>query len=141
MNEIERTTISRNKVMKSLNPHLLTRLPMNENHEQWTCTPLKLLVPERFDVLAKYLYAKHRDMRAAMGWATDVYREHLAAFGGFRETDYSGKDTFSAFLECFHRVLDSAKRDGFLDEVSLVPIDKNMVIIDGSHRLGACLFY
>ena len=141
MSEIKKAVIPRTKVISSINSHLLPMLPIKVHHEQFTFKPSDLLTPCRFDLLAKYLYAKHKHIGSAMEWATHVYKEHLRAFGGFHEGDHSGKNNFLSFKESFDKVLDAIQQDGFIDDISLVPIGRDRVIIDGSHRLAACLFY
>ena len=93
--------------------------------------PTSLICPERFDVMAKYIYAKHFDMDIKKGWPLEVYREHLRVWNNFHEDlpkpnfphfncakKYIKKDSFSDFLIHFHSLLDSIKKDGF-DEKNL----------------------
>lgn len=103
--------------------------------------PRTLLSPNRLDVLAPYLYAKHRELGVQGGWARRLYANHMLHFNGCREPDGSGKAGLQAFLDSFHAVLDSVKRDGYRDDAPAIPIGHNGIMVDGAHRLAACLLY
>jgi len=141
MNGLKSRVIHRRDVQKRINPHLLETLPFRDQHESNVINPFCLLTPARFDVLAKYLYAKHWYMNMAMDWATMVYRDHLRVFGGLKEGDYSGKNTLMDFIDQFQTILKSIEENDFNQDESLIPVDKDEIIIDGSHRLAACLYH
>jgi len=103
--------------------------------------PDDLLNPHRFDLVAKYIYARHRELKIDSSWALQLYLEHLKVFNGFSEPDGSGKTGAEAFLRKFHETLDSIYKTGFDVETSLIPIGRDSIILDGSHRVAACLLY
>ena len=39
------------------------------------------------------------------------------------------------------RIIDSVKENGFDEAVSLVPVGKDGVLLDGSHRCAACAYF
>lgn len=133
--------IDKQEVVKSINAYLLDKLPLDEKHQESTCNPTDLLCAARFDVIVKYIYALHHDIGASTNWASEMYSQHLKAFGGFIEGDYSGKRSLEAYKHCFANILDAIADQGFDKKKGLVPIDNNSVIIDGAHRLSACLYY
>ncbi len=116
--------------------------------------PLDLVNSQRFDVMAKYLYAKHRELGVKSNWAQKVYGAHLKVWGNLQEflplpsfphfdcaKEYTKKSGLQEFLNAFHNILDSVKNDGFDMNKSVIPIHTNRELIDGSHRLAAALVY
>ena len=105
------------------------------------CNSLTLITANRFDVLAKYLFAKWRDRGIDSEWHKSLYLNHIKVFNGYLETDGSGKRGEKYFLEAFEVLLDSIKSNGFDKGMSRIPIDKYGTIIDGAHRLASSLLY
>ena len=101
--------------------------------------PIHLLTPERLDVTAKVIYARHRELKVKSDWAKRLYAEHLRVFNGFREPDGTEKNSFDAFLSIFHKTLDSIKANGFDRDRSLIPVGRENILLDGSHRIAACI--
>ncbi len=102
--------------------------------------PLDLLSAWRFDIMAKYIYAKYRELGAQNNWARLLYGEHLKVWGNFTES-WPKKSGLDQFLQSFNEILDSIKLYGFSTQFSVVPIDKRKLISNGSHRVAACLLY
>lgn len=124
-----------------INPHLLTIIPLQRFQGEREMNPLQLLNPQRFDIAAKHLYARLRERGTAVSWARQLYAAHLKAFNNLKELDGSGKDTLEKYSASFHELLDAIKRGGFDPEISLVPVNSAGMIIDGAHRLAACLLH
>jgi hypothetical protein len=101
---------------------------------------LNLVVPERADLMAKYLYAKHREWGVSDIFAVHLYYEHLRVWNGFWERN-PPKRTFEDFLHGFDCLLDSVKEEAFVPSRSLVLLDREGRIRDGAHRVAACLLY
>lgn len=99
----------------------------------------QLLHNKRFDLLAKYAYAKARHEGRKSGFHHDVYYEHLKVWskGEFKEGDYSGKAGFNDYRKSFDDLIDDLAKNGFSYSKSIVPVDREGAIIDGSHRVGA----
>lgn len=102
--------------------------------------PIQLLSAWRFDVMAKYIYAKHRDLEVKSDWAKSLYAEHLHVWGNFKES-WPKKDGLEDYLNAFHKILDSIKYEGFSSHYSVVPIDNRKLISNGGHRVAASLLY
>ncbi len=101
--------------------------------------PKKLLSYKRIDVIPKYLYAIHKDKGITSKWAENLYKEHIKVFnGGFEK--YPEKNSVEDFLKHFDKLLDSIKNKGF-DKNSSISIDKENILLHGSHRFGASLAY
>ena len=135
------TASQRSEAAGRLNPHLLSLIPIGKATEILELHPRHLLNPKRFDLTAKYIYGLHRHLNLASGWARELYLEHIRVWNGCNEADGAGKNGAQAFLDSFDRLLDSIRDSGFDDRRSLVPIDRNNLIIDGAHRVAACLLY
>ncbi|MGB8468155.1 MAG: hypothetical protein WCE21_04050 [Candidatus Babeliales bacterium] len=119
-----------------------------------TLHPGKLVHVNRFDVMAKYLYARHRAWGVHDAWALEVYREHLAVWNNFIERvpaphlpiaqcaqQYIQKTGFKEFLDSFNALLDTVEKEGFNTQKSVIPVDENFVLMDGGHRTAAGLLY
>ena len=113
--------ISKVEVIHRVNPHLLNILPFETEHERYLLPPESFLSHRRFDVMAKYIYAKHRENDLALDWARNIYKEHLKVWGGFVEGDGSGKDSFEKYLNSFNSLLDSIK-NAFNENISVLPV-------------------
>jgi hypothetical protein len=103
--------------------------------------PYTLLNQNRFDLPAKFTYARFRELGLKSKWGEQLYDEHIRIFNGYHEPDGSGKRGINAFIKAFNTVLDSIKYNGFDEQKSIIPIGTNNTIIDGAHRLTASVFY
>ena len=112
--------------------------------------PASLVHPLRFDLMAKYIYAKHRELGVEKSFAQDLYAAHLLSMnGGFYEGN-PVKNSLNDFLDSFHLILDDIKYNGYQKyKCASLPIgaktsNKNpdrLYYCDGSHRTSACLLY
>ncbi len=135
-------TMNPHEAAGKLNPHLLALdyLPQDKP-VPWECHNAdRLLVGQRFDLPAKTIFARHRLLNINSRWAQEIYQAHLAAFsqGTFREGDGT-KNSSADYIKAFELLLDSIKTNGFDPEKSLVPVGQGRVLIDGAHRVAACL--
>ena len=106
--------------------------------------PLDLLTANRFDVMAKYIFAKYREKEINSEWHIQLYFEHLKVWNNFNEKNRYGeqkKRTEEEFLNSFDTLLDSFKKHGFNQELSKLWVDSKGNLINGSHRLAVCLFF
>lgn len=102
-----------------------------------------LLSFNRIDIMAKYKYVEFLDKGYDMSFVTELYFEHIKAFssGSFIEPGQENiKCSFAKYMEVFDSLITSIK-SGFDSEVSLIPLDKNNTIIDGSHRVAIAAYY
>lgn len=102
-----------------------------------TCDPLDLVIPQRYDVMAKYIFGSFRKMEVRSSWGEEVYREHIKVFNGFYELN-PHKSSYADFYNGFLEVLDSVEADGLY---GVLHISKDGIILNGSHRLAACLVH
>ena len=106
--------------------------------------PARLLItPERIDLMAKWIYIYHREKNLNMESARELYMHHIEAFsnGTFIEPGTEDKNSIEKYFDEFDRIIDSVKENGFDEAVSLVPVGKDGVLLDGSHRCAACAYF
>lgn len=96
--------------------------------------PLELLCPNRLDIAAKMEYLETKEKMPRI--ARNEYIEHIRAMtkGAFVES-YSNKKDPNTFLDEFDKLFVNIKENGFDDKFA-VPVDKNMQILDGAHRVA-----
>jgi len=98
---------------------------------------MKLITPNRFDLMAKYLYVKYKDFNT--NFFKTLYHKHIITFNNCWEYPGTKKNIEEFFIE-FDKLIDSIKKDGFNDKYP-IPIGNNNVIINGAHRLIISYFY
>jgi len=122
-----------------LNPNLLKSLNIENANGQSFVDAKRFISSGRFDLLAKFAYARLRCIEADTDWGARLYIEHMKVFNGLNEKDGSGKEGAEAFLTSFDSLLDSVARSGLDASLSLVPAGKGDLAIDGIHRIAAAL--
>ena len=104
-------------------------------------TPKELLCADRYDVLAKYIYARLRELGAQTSWGYEMYDAHLHVWGNYTE-GYPYKNGIKNFIDSFHDTLDSIKEHGFDHKKSCIPVRiDTKVALNGAHRIAASLLY
>ncbi len=112
-------------------------------------SPVDLLVPERFDVVAKCIYARWKDKKQHSDWGRTVYANHILAINGGVESrsdplklaeDYP-KISMDDFYASYDTVLESIKHRGFNSTGKTLPVSRDGVLLDGAHRAAACIYY
>jgi hypothetical protein len=129
------------EVIKKINPHILQFIQFRERNLAAKLHPRLLLNRNRFDLMAKYIYAKFQESGIDSDWGLHLYYEHIRAFNNFQEPGSAEKAGKDAFIAAFHSILDSIKEGGFDEDTSIVPVIDEKLILDGSHRTVACLLY
>lgn len=102
----------------------------------------KFLHKDRLDVCAKHAYARLIEQSPNLDWAVKVYKSHIMTMNGGYEKD-PPKHNVDDFVNHFHAVLQSIKRDGWCDDEEAIPISPKdkFLILNGAHRLAACILY
>ena len=126
--------------------------------------PVWLMTPSRFDLVAKFIYARNRVLGRRSKWGLRLYAAHIAAFNGFQESDppQAPKTSLLDFLLAFDRLLDGHRHSptswaansttfvpvaptpsgaggaGFGDATrGVAGVGGGVAITDGAHRLAA----
>lgn len=118
--------------------YLYQRLNDEEDYEVKEYQAIDLLTIKRFDVLAKYIYAKSKISGKGMEWAEFVYKEHLRSLNHFTEKN-NQKNSFGDFKIAFDSLIESMREKGFDGSRSLLPIGRDGSPINGAHRLAVSL--
>lgn len=146
---MKRTNLNEDKtyqieaVHKKLNPHLIKQrlMDLEAGFDIITREPITLICAERFDLLAKYVYALFWKNNIESKWGENLYCNHIYAFNKYKEEDGSKKEGKHSFLDSFNILLNSIETEGFNNDISVVPISPDNILIDGAHRTAACLAY
>ncbi len=136
------TSISRSELADRLNPHLFFMLDIPEQAVARKVSAMELMLNcNRFDILAKYIFARQLRMGIESDWPRRLYDEHIWVFSKYSEGDKSGKVGIEAFLNSYEKILNSIETRGFDPEESVIPVGNGGAVIDGSHRVAACALF
>lgn len=122
---------------------------LNKNLEKYIVQPkyeynlinaLDALTPDRFDIVAKYIYVKHNQLKTNTTFSNDLYLKHVNCFNGYVENDGTNKVGKNAFLNNFNNVINSIEKNGFIKE-NLIPLSQGYTISDGAHRVASSIFF
>lgn len=128
-------------LVRKLNPNFLKGLDISSFESTDEVSAIKLLRPERFDLLAKIIYGRDRKRGLNTDWAKNLYLEHLRAFNRLEERDGSGKVGAMRFLSEFNSLLDSVAESGLDARKSVVPLYPGDILGDGAHRVAAAIVH
>jgi glycosyltransferase involved in cell wall biosynthesis len=102
--------------------------------------PRELLTNLRFDILAKTLFIRHKQKKVENQIAKKVYEEHLKVWGDFTERN-PPKNGLQDFYLSFEDTFNSIKNNGFEKEKSILPVDSNGNLLNGSHRVATSIYF
>lgn len=111
--------------------------PYYEMGSEFWIDPIELLTNNRFDVMAKYIYAKYSLNKYNTSWHIDLYKAHLLNWVQFYNSDPL-KRSFQNFQTNFDNLLESLSTRSF-DEQYPIAINSRGLACNGAHRIGACL--
>ncbi len=90
----------------------------------------------KFDIIAKYIYAKNNNLSVSSNWPTKLYQEHLCTLGKLTEpnlkNDTQDKKVFDALLEAI-------KGESSNEAIQSLLLQNSS--LDESHTLAAFLLY
>ncbi|MFA6527018.1 MAG: hypothetical protein WCT20_01190 [Candidatus Babeliales bacterium] len=99
------------------------------------------LTADYFDVTAKYIYAKARDMGVNADWPVKLYRDHLCVMNTLNEASPTVITTIlNRFQEAFDTLLDAVKNKESSQQVLKI-MERYKEQFDYSHLVAAYLFY
>ncbi len=123
-----------------LHPNVFNFYNLPEVHETRVVAPQTFLNPARLDVIARYVYVRQYDLQQGLAWGMHVYKNLLECWNrDFQDGDGS-KHCFNDYLRIFNSLIDDVRLNGFQRNKGLIPHAAD-TIIDGAHRLAACLYY
>ncbi|MBR1927572.1 MAG: hypothetical protein IJ840_07500 [Bacteroidales bacterium] len=101
----------------------------------------ELLSARRFDLFAKLFYVRNRKTRPLL--ARRVYYENLRVLvpSGKEWGKEKEKSSFAVHFKVFDSLIGSFGSGDFDPSVSIVPVGKDHVLMDGAHRVSTLAFY
>jgi len=109
------------------------------DHEITKANPEIFLDACRFDVPAKYIYAHALENNTNLDFAYNLYKDHIKVWNNCRHGD--GKRGIQEYVDAFKSLLHSIKTEGFNPNKSLINVTKDLKLLNGGHRVAACLLY
>jgi hypothetical protein len=100
-------------------------------------SPELLLTPDRFDLIAKYIYAKYHVYDFKTNWHDKLYKAHLKGWVKFYNSE-PFKFGYHDFKSSFEKTINSILLNKFDVDFS-VPVNNSGKLMNGSHRTGICL--
>ena len=102
--------------------------------------PLKLLSPNRLDVMGRYVFARQWALGWGVGYGTQVYRRLLGSSNPEFIDGDGRKRGFADYLRQFSTLIDDISENGYDPARGLIPyVDSS--IVDAAHRLAAALYF
>lgn len=100
--------------------------------------PEKLISHKRFDIGIKLLFLDLKNKSKDL--AKNIYKDHIRAFslGTYKEPGNKKKIGVDKFIRDFESLYKNIKQNGFKKK-NFLPITKNGVILNGSHRLSSSI--
>jgi GR25 family glycosyltransferase involved in LPS biosynthesis len=111
--------------------------PLLETGREFWIDPLKLLTYDRFDAMAKYIYAKYSLKNYQTSWHRELYKSHLEKWIHFYNTEPL-KIGYLDFQQSFDLLIENLATNMF-NPVYPIPINTLCLACNGSHRIGICL--
>ncbi len=104
---------------------------------------IDLLVPERIDIIAKYKYVECYDKGYDIDFIRNLYVKHIEAFslGKFTEPGNPNKVCLQDYLNIFHELINTIRETGINPDISVIPVGRNNIILNGAHRASIALYY
>lgn len=129
------------QILTSIQQHTRTLYQLDSKHyEIKKVAARNLLHVSRFDLFAKLFYIRHKE--SAPQLARQVYCEHIKVFNpDLKEPGREDKQGMDKFIHTFDQLIADFATSEFDETKSIVPVDKNGVILDGAHRVAALAYY
>ena len=124
--------------LKKLQPYTVELFQLeNQPCEIVELPAKKLLNNRRFDLAAKTLYLQHLQSGFDMNYAKHAYCRHIEAMNpNHREPGQPDKNSIDKYVTTFEELFRSFQTDGFRADKTLIPIDRDCVLLDGAHRVS-----
>lgn len=113
----------------------------NHEYEIISLPATELLSCGRFDLFAKLFYIRNRGTRPSL--AKRVYLESLHVLVPFGKEwgKEEEKSSFAIHVRAFNDLINEFRSGDFNPSVSVVPIGKDKVLLDGAHRVATLAYY
>ncbi len=128
-------------IISKLQPHTVSIYNLQDKKCSIEQVPARqLLSGLRFDVFAKLYYIAHKEKD--LQEAQKLYIKHIKIFNpDGKEPGREDKTTLKDFVTSFDVLIETIRTKGFDKEISLIPIDRDGISLDGAHRTAAAAFF
>ena len=130
--------------LNKLDTNSYLKFSLEEEVEHDYIDARKLLCTARFDFYGILIYIDHKVKGLKdLSFAKSVYFERTQAMTGFRfkENGNSKKSSFDVFLVALDKLIDAFLHDEFEEDRTYIPVDKNLVPLDGAHRVACAAYF
>lgn len=117
---------------------------LDQNCEEEIVEARSLLGGARFDLYAILLYIDHYVHAVQdLTFAKSVYKERTCAITGYKfaEDGNPNKQSFEDYITTLNALIDDFHNDIFDESKSLIPVDKDYVLVDGAHRVACAAYF
>ncbi|MDA9277874.1 hypothetical protein N9P85_00595 [Amylibacter sp.] len=130
--------IDKKKLVGRVEPFILDQI-QGEKVELVSYNSIDLLTPSRFDVALKLAFLSLRSY--VPDFANEIYYNDIRAqtLGNFSEIGDTTKNSFEKYIKVFEDTFQSITRNGFDENLTVLPLDRNNSILNGSHRLSSAI--
>ncbi len=135
-----------NNLFKEQYPYLASTIKDSHYNTvtKLTVSPIDLMIPARFDFMAKLIYLDGLKGCYDPFRSYEIYKSHLLAFGGRRikEAGNPEKNTIEKYINVFqslNQAANSDDKDTVWCEHYPIPVDANFMAMDGAHRVSCAL--
>ena len=104
----------------------------------------ELLTSNRIDLVAKYKYVEMYDNAWNIPFVKELYKAHISAFsaGTFIEPGQEEKKkSIEDYETYFIQLIDDIKKNGFDEQISVIPVGGDNTILNGGHRVAIAAYY
>ena len=103
----------------------------------------ELLCHARLDLGAKLYFIHSYITNTNRTLAKNLYNNHIAAFqdGIIAEHGNRTKNSFEKYHEALIGLIKDFRKDNFDSELQYIPVDKNMCLLDGAHRVACSVYF
>lgn len=115
----------------------------NQRYDIFEVDAKQLLNYKRFDLYAILFYIDHKTKGLDLTFARELYKVRTEAATGFsfKEPGNDAKNSFEKYTETLDELIEIFKNGSFDSDISIIPIDKNNVLIDGAHRVSCAAYF
>lgn len=119
------------------------KIDINDYYKIEEIDAKELIVPERIDLIAKLKYIEHREKDYDLDYIKELYAAHIEAFsnGSYIEPGNDSKNTINKYFSVFNNLIDNIKYSGVDNKISVIPVGRNNVILDGAHRVAIAAYF
>lgn len=114
----------------------------NQSYEIEWVDANTLITKERIDLIAKLMMLRNLSGEVCLDFYEKIYVTHIEAFslGTFQEPGDVNKSSTDDYIRTFRELYENISLNGFDDNISIVPVGKDNVILNGSHRTAIAVF-